>query len=115
MKNPTQCHLWQTESLTSRELQESLVLIEEFTDESHHGQYLRQCKLCGQLYLHEFLEWIDWVDGDDPQLQTYLPVDSIADVEKLLNSDGFRLESHSPRLVSDFPKDAQSPRIYWVR
>jgi hypothetical protein len=115
MSIPTQCHLWQAGELTSNDLHEALALVEEFMDEPHRGRYLRQCKRCGQLYFHEFSESIDWVDGEDPQYQIYLPVDSREEVDLLLTSDEFRSHSFSPRLMSDFPKEARTPRVYWMR
>jgi hypothetical protein len=115
MKNPTQCHLWDKENLTAKDLHDSFAVVERFVEEPHHSRSLRRCKECGQLYFHEFYEWVDWVNGNDPQYQTYIPVESRDEIETLLNATKFTLLAFSPRLQSDFPKDAQEPKVYWIR
>ena len=115
MSIPAQCHLWQAETLTMKDLLEALTAVETFLDEPHQTRDLRKCKTCGQLYFHEFLDWIDWQKGDDPQCQTFIPVDSKNDIGPLLRADEFSLQSFSPRLLADYPKGAESCRIHWVR
>lgn len=46
----------------------------DLIDESHFHAALRSCGRCGQCYLTIFTETIDWVDGEDPQQQTRLPL-----------------------------------------
>jgi len=115
MSIPVQCHLWQSEKLTMKDLLESLTVVETFLDESHLTRDLRKCKFCGQLYFHEFLERIDWEKGDDPQYQTFIPITSKEEVGPLLQADEFGLQAFSPRLLADWPKGAELPRILWVR
>jgi hypothetical protein len=115
MKIPTQCHLWQKEGLTAKDLHGAFVLVERFLEEPHHSRSLRRCKECGQLYFHEFYERIDWVRGNDPQFQTYIPVESRDEMETLLNSTEFNMQTFSPSLHSDFHEEATEPKIYWVR
>jgi hypothetical protein len=75
---------------------------------------LRRCKICGQLYFHEFDEQIDWVSGNDPQFQTYVPVESREEAEALLHSAEVSALTVTPRLHSDFPEDAKQPKVFWV-
>ena len=115
MSIPAQCHLWQAEKLTTGDLLEALTVVETFSDEPHQTRDLRKCKFCGQLYFQEFLSWIDWVNGEDPQFQTFIPVDSKEEIGPLLQADESGLQAFSPRLLADWPKGAELPRILWVR
>lgn len=49
----------------------------------------RSCADCGQLFVTVFTETIDWVDGEDPQHRSYMPVSGaeLAEVAKLDESD----------------------------
>lgn len=49
----------------------------------------RSCANCGQLFVTVFTETIDWVDGEDPQHRSYMPVSGseLAQVAKLDESD----------------------------
>ena len=98
-----------------KDLLEALTVVETFMDEPHQTRDLRKCKFCGQLYFHEFLDWIDWEKGDDPQCQTYIPVESKDEIDPLLRADEFGLQAFSPRLLADWPKEAELPRIQWMR
>jgi hypothetical protein len=115
MSIPAQCHLWQAEKLTTGDLLEALEVVETFLDEPHQTRDLRKCKFCGQLYFQEFLDWIDWEKGDDPSCQTFIPVDSKEEIGPLLRADEFGLQAFSPRLLADYPKEAERHRIHWVR
>jgi hypothetical protein len=115
MSIPAQCHLWQAAELSPKDLGEALMIVEGFLNEPHQLRDLRKCKLCGQLYFHESLDWIDWEKGDDPQSQTFIPVDSKEEIDPLLRADEFGLQSFSPRLLADYPKQPQLPRVHWVR
>ena len=115
MSIPAQCHLWQAEKLTMKDLLEALTVVEAILDEPHQTRDLRKCEFCGQLYFHEFLDWIDWEKGDDPQFQTFIPVDSKEEIGPLREADEFGLQSFSPRLLADYPKEPERHRIHWVR
>ena len=56
---PTQCVLWNNPELVSGPLNERFDLLETYADESHLKRRLLRCRECGQLYFHEFYEWID--------------------------------------------------------
>jgi hypothetical protein len=115
MTIPAQCHLWQAAELTTKDLYEALTVVETFLDEPRQIRDLRKCAFCGQLYFHESLDWIDWEKGDDPQSQTFIPVNSKEEIGPLLRADEFSLQSFSPRLLADYPKEPKRPRIHWVR
>jgi hypothetical protein len=114
MKKPINCHLWQMEHLTPADLHGCFERVEQFMDDSHHTRSLLKCRRCGQLYFYEFYEWIDWEGGNDPQYQTYIPVESQEDIDSLLNTNEFTILSFSPRLQSDFPRDAREPKVFWI-
>ena len=115
MKEPTQCVLWTKPELASGPLEARFELIETFVEESHHWRYLLKCRECGQRYFFEFYEVIDWVGGNDPQYTTYIPVDSEADIETLKQTSPTGLLQFGPRLQKDWPKDATSPTLRWVK
>ena len=56
-------------------------------DESHFRVAIRLCRLCSQRFVSIFTETIDWVDGDDPQYWSLLPV-TAAEAEALLSRHG---------------------------
>ncbi len=103
------------ESLTAKDLYGCFTVVEQFVDDVHDRRSLLRCKQCGQLYFYEFHEWIDWTGGNDPQYRTYIPVESPDEIEMLRNSTELTLLRFSPRLHSDFPRDAEEPKVYWVR
>jgi hypothetical protein len=116
MKQPTQCHLWQAESLTPKDLYGCFESLEEFGEEdTHFRRALVRCKTCGQLYYYEFYEWIDWEGGNDPQYRTWIPVESREEINTLNQANPSSLLNFFPRLQSDFPKDAQEAKVFWVR
>ena len=52
----------------------ALTHVAELVDESHFHVMVLACPLCSQRFLSVFTETIDWVDGDDPQCWTLLPI-----------------------------------------
>jgi hypothetical protein len=102
------------EELTAEDLYGCFDSVEVFLDESHDRRCLLKCKTCGQLYFYEFHEEIDWTGGNDPQYRTYIPVETREEIETLLNSSGFGLLKFSPRLQYDLPRDAPSPKVFWI-
>lgn len=74
---PLKCVLWRDERLDN--LHEILETIETYLDDSHDMRRLLKCRECGQLYFYRFLEFIDYVNGEDPQYRTYIPVASAED------------------------------------
>ena len=116
MKAPTGCALWTNpEPAATAVLRDGFERLREFVDESHWSRSLLRCRECGQLYVFEFYEEIDWVDGDDPQYCTWLPVETDAEVESLSRPAVANLRAYRPHLRKDWPKGAPAARVYWVR
>lgn len=65
----------------------------DLVDESHFHVAIGICRRCGRRFVSVFTETIDWVDGDDPQDWTQLPITS--DEAEALRQAGDGLE---PRL-----------------
>jgi hypothetical protein len=112
---PTQCAYWQNPELVrAAPMKEGFELIETYADESHLLRYLLKCRECGQLYFFEFYEWVDWEHGNDPQYSKYIPVPTVEDAQMLQKATQAELLLFSPSLNIDFPRDAESPTIYWA-
>ena len=106
---PVQCHLWAKEKLEDYDLYGVFEDVQVFFEDSHFSRKLMRCKQCGQLYLKEFKEDVDWIDGEDPQYWTYVPVRDMAE------ADGMDIAlSPSPRIHVDYPK-GEPKKIYWAR
>lgn len=90
----------------------------KLVDESHFMVHILACPRCGQRCVEVFTETIDWVDGDDPQYWSVLPVTPTeaeqlhaagANVVALIKTMG-----HDRRyLQRDYPKGG-APRIAWA-
>ena len=113
-KKPVNCHLWRADVLRPQDLREALATVEQYVNESHFGQCLLKCNECSQLYFFAFYEKVDWDDGDDAQYWTYVPVDTIGEVEQFRSLGPLGLLAVVPRLQKDFPKGATEPKVYWV-
>lgn len=82
----------------------------ELIDDSHLGVRIRACESCGQHFVAVFLEHVDWVDGEDSQYWTLMPITDGESVE-LLDMDETAalarlnaLPSHRRCLQHDHPK-----------
>lgn len=110
---PIKCHLWTKDILTPNDFY-SLEQVERYTDDDHFIRQLMRCSICGQYYYKEFLEHIDWVNGNDPQYRTYIPIKYDQQVIKRLNAlDEFEIHLVSPRLLDDWEADDQR-KIRWI-
>ena len=111
-KIPKNCHYWRDpKQIKSGLLQDRFELLKTYVKDEHFWQYLLKCRKCGQQYVMEFRESIDWVNGNDPQFTLYVPVSDEIDADYVLSAG---LQSVSPRLHDDFPSDAEDHLIYWV-
>jgi hypothetical protein len=116
MKDPVGCRYWtEPERAFEGPMEDRFRQLELLVEESHWWRYLLECRECGQKYFFEFYEEIDWVGGHDPQYSTYIPVDSHDDIETLKATSYLELLNHTPRLQKDFPRDADTPTVHWVR
>lgn len=113
---PKACALWSDpERLREGVLATHFKREAAFEHESHWWRDLLVCRECGQRYLYEFYEEIDWEKGEDPQLCTWLPVFSEAEIATLRRLSPAGFHAVLPRLVQDFPKGAEKPAIFWAR
>lgn len=116
LPNPTRCHLWKKPRLVSEDLAgEHFDIIETYSEDTHFSRRLVKCKRCGQLYFREFYEEIDWSDGNDPQYTTFIPVRTKAQADAIKTLSTFELMNVLPKLRKDFPKEAETPTVYWIR
>ena len=96
---PTQCHLWQKEKITLDDF--DFETIKTYWDSSHFWRLLRKCKQCGQLYIDDTVEFVDWKDGNDEIYTMFIPVS-----EKELEKNDFSK-------LSSIELFMFSPRILW--
>lgn len=116
MKVPTNCRLWTDPArVVADGLQARFELLRTFVKESHWWRYLLKCRECGQLYVYEFYEEIDWADGEDPQYVTWVPVETDDDIAAVTAAPAGVLGSFVPRLCKDWPKGAAAAKLHWVR
>jgi len=76
-------------------------------------RYVLKCDRCGQLYFFEFYETIDWIEGNDPQYTTYIPVNTIEEAQELNKLSELELLIIVPRLQADFLQNGKRD-IRWV-
>jgi hypothetical protein len=98
-----------------------LSVVAELVEQSHLSIRVRSCPSCGQRFVWVFSEMIDWVDGNDPQRCTLVPI-SPAEAEHIVaqgeNVSEASIESLSdgrPVLVMDFPKSGEKASAYIPR
>ncbi len=91
----------------------------ELIDESHFGVTLGCCPACNQTFVSIFTEFVDWIDGDDPQYWDRLPLTAAEADALALQSAAVNLKQIEEfgrdrrRLKVDYPKGAPR-RIAWV-
>ena len=67
-------HCWPARAEAAWEARRSLTRLEELIAESHFHVAILACPQCNQRFVSVFTETIDWIDGDDPQYWTLLPI-----------------------------------------
>lgn len=110
---PSQCHLWNKDTLTDGDLDNTFDVLRTFSEDSHFSRRLVKCKQCNQLYLKEFYEEIDWIDGEDPQFVTYVAVADEQEAEVINEVNLWEFQTFSPRINRDWPKGGPR-KIYWI-
>jgi hypothetical protein len=111
---PTQCVLWGAPKRVAGKGRDILETVDTYVEDEHLFRRLLKCRECGQQYFYEMHEEIDWVDGEDPQYRTYIPVSTMAEVEMLRTASTAELRQALPALRSDFPKGVEAPTLYWA-
>lgn len=115
LKKPKQCVFWKSPELVYGAMKDHFELIDTYEKDSHLWRYLLKCRECGQLYFFEFYEEIDWINGNDPQYSTWIPVETNKEIEVLKKTSQLGLMNFFPRIQKDFPKDAKEPTLRWVK
>lgn len=113
LKEPTQCHLWQKENISTDDMAFETVQTYDCDDDDHLKRKLLKCKQCGQLYFYEFYEVIDYEKGNDPQYRTFIPVDSEIIAKEMSKKSPIDILYYYPRIQSDFPEDAKKRTTKW--
>ncbi|QIE44050.1 hypothetical protein G5B38_00090 [Pseudohalocynthiibacter aestuariivivens] len=105
MFDPIQCRLWSEPTiLADKGHGEVFENIETFRDSSHDMRALVRCRECGQRYIFDYHEEIDWENGNDPTYLTYVPVRNDADIAQMRNvADQIGILQFHPRLQYDRP------------
>ncbi|MCF8352240.1 MAG: hypothetical protein K9H15_13830 [Bacteroidales bacterium] len=103
---PLHCHLWGDRNLKMQMLNNSLIMLKVFEDSPHLTRKLMQCNECRQLYLYEFCEIVDRIDGNDSTYYKWIPVESIGEAEQLCKSE-FPDLLHCPSIRIDFPTESE--------
>ena len=103
--SPIQCRLWREPELLARKDAPLFDVLERFHETSHDLRALVRCTECGERYVFDFHEEIDWDEGADPSYSTYVPVRHDADIAALRDVPAqFGSLEFSPRLQYDTPK-----------
>jgi len=113
---PNTCRLWSDpQAALATRMADFFALAETLCDESHWWRYILVCRTCGQTYLFEFHEEIDWSDGDDAMYRTYLPVTGAAQAHALHDETGRgMLGRHRPALIVDSPTGMADRGPVWM-
>lgn len=109
---------WPAEAGAAWKARDALDRVAELVDESHFGVRILACPRCAQRFVWIFTETIDWVDGEDPQYCTLLPLTE-AEAAELTGQGASTIERKLAALGpgrrslrSDFPK-GKPRRIHW--
>jgi len=101
LRPPTQCVLWPHPERAAGKFSGFMDEVETFEDTGHLTRSLYKCRECGQLYFHEWYEWVDWKEGNDKMYDTLIPVQTQAEIDALKETDTFMLMTFFPRLQLD--------------
>ncbi|MDO8451256.1 MAG: hypothetical protein Q7S76_00115 [bacterium] len=64
--------MWQRESITQEDF--DFETVRKYYEYSHDWRYLEKCRKCGQLYVFDNTEQVDWLKGNDKIYSTLIPV-----------------------------------------
>lgn len=110
---------WPSAADEAWEARGTLAHVAELIDESHFHVMILECSDCRQRFLSVFTEMIDWMDGDDPQYWTLLPITE-TEAADLIEQRGSLAEAKLEALGNGrrslrraYPKAAAAPRVFW--
>ena len=109
---------WPTSAEAAWEVRGVLTLQTELIDESHFHVMILSCPGCDQRFVSVFTELIDWVDGDDPQAWSLLPLtpseaSGLQQQGAALTEAGLSALGRGRRcLYRDCPKGS-APQTFW--
>lgn len=110
---------WPTAADAVWEARRALTHAAELIDESHFHVMILACPCCSQRFVSIFTETIDWVDGDDPQYWSLLPITDAEAADLVRQQDSLTeavlgsLGRGRRCLRVDYPKAAPR-RIFWA-
>ncbi len=107
--NNIDCCIWNASKIDKHDLTRSLIAIEVIDHESHFTRKILKCKECGQLFLYQFNEEVDWINGNDEQFYKWIPVKNIEEARELCEKSILQLLS-LPSIRIDFSKNMKGPK-----
>jgi hypothetical protein len=107
VKAPTQCALWETPQLISNP--NFFEFLENFGEEEHWSRNLLKCRECGQRYIRDYYEEVNFDGGDDWQFANYIPVETTEDIETLKKGSMQEIALSLPRLKEE------RATAWWIR
>ncbi len=110
---------WPEDAQAAWEADKALAPVSVLVDESHFRVTLRACEACSQRFVCVFAETVDWVDGEDPQSWSRMPVSLEEAVALVGPADAYEgrlyaLGAKRKSLRRDFPKGAAEPKAFWT-
>lgn len=104
----------QREDITRKDLApQNFEIIKEYSRSSHHSRRLLKYLLTNDLYFYEFHEETDWVNGNDPQYRTYIPVDSEGRADEINKLSILDIHTITPRIIMDWKAD-DTRVLQWI-
>jgi hypothetical protein len=111
-------HCWPSAAEAALAAKSTLVRKKDLIDQSHFHAMIRACPHCAQRFVSVFTETIDWMDGDDPQYCTLMPITEMEAVDLVQQCDSLTedkldaLARGRRSLHEDKPKGSAS-RVFW--
>lgn len=113
---PIGCTLWSKPELArAAHSHQPFETVTVYQDSNHFRRCLLRCRECGQLYFYEMLEKVDYIEANDPQYRTYIPVACEDDAERLSRLPVWHIAACTPAIHSDWPQNSGEPKLFWVR
>lgn len=76
------CHLFSKTQIVLEDVA-GMDRVERFYNSSHFDREVRMCRECGQLFLFEYIEFMDFSFGKDKQYCTYIPVKDVDEARQI--------------------------------